>query len=75
MGIIFTTLPQSNGRAEAGIKTMKKLVIGCKTGGRPDANKLAKSILLFHNSPRMGGASSDQTVFNRPVHNCLSVHR
>jgi hypothetical protein len=36
---------------------MKKLVIGCKMGDQPDANKLAKSILLFRNGPRMGGAS------------------
>ncbi len=67
--------PQSNGRAQVGIKSMKKLVIGCKTGGRPDANKLAKSFLLFRNAPRMGGASPAQLVINRPVRDSLPAHR
>lgn len=57
---------------------MKKLVIGCKTGGgrgQPDANKLAKSLLLFRNALRIGGASAAQLVFNRPVHGSLPAHR
>ncbi|KAI9550594.1 hypothetical protein GHT06_004909 [Daphnia sinensis] len=54
---------------------MKKLVSGCKTGGRPDANKLAKSLLLFRNAPRIGGASPAQLVFNRPVRDSLPAHR
>lgn len=48
---------RSNGRAEAGIKSMKKLVIGSTTGGRPDLDKLAKAVLLFRNTPRYGAAS------------------
>ena len=46
---------QSNGRAEAAIKSMNKLVIGSRTGGQPDPDKLAKAILLFRNAPRYGG--------------------
>jgi hypothetical protein len=48
---------QSNGRAEAAIKSMKKLVIGSTTEGQPDPDELAKAILLFRNAPRYGGAS------------------
>ena len=65
---------QSNGRAEAGIKSMKKLVIGSKSGGRPDPDKLAKAILLFRNAPRLGGASPAQLVFNRPIRDGLPAH-
>ena len=66
---------QSNGRAEAAIKSMKKLVIYAKTGGRLDADKLARAILLFRNAPRLGGASPSQLVFNRPVRDGLPAHR
>jgi hypothetical protein len=66
---------QSNGRAEAAIKSMNKLVIGSRTGGQPDPDKLAKAILLFRNAPRYGGASHAQLVFNRPIRDSLSAHQ
>jgi hypothetical protein len=66
---------QSNGRAEAAIKSMKKLVIGSRTGGQPDPDKLAKAILLFRNAPCYGGASPAQLVFNRPIRDSLPAHR
>ena len=66
---------QSNGRAEAAIKSMKKLVIGSRTGGQPDPDKLATAILLFRNAPRYGAASPTQLVFNRPIRDSLPAHR
>ncbi len=66
---------QSNGRAEAGINTMKTLIRGSWTSGAFDEAKFAKSILLFRNAPRSGGASPAQLVFNRPVRDCLPAHR
>ena len=66
---------QSNGRAEAEIQSMKKIIEGCWTGRTLDENKLAKSILLFRNAPRLGGASPAQIVFGRPVRDCIPAHR
>jgi hypothetical protein len=66
---------QSNGRAEASIKSMTKLVKGSRSGGQVDPDKLAKAILLFRNAPRYGGASPAQLVFNRPVRDGLPAHR
>ena len=43
--------PQSNGRAEAGIKAIKALVTGSRTGGSFDKNKMAKALLLYRNAP------------------------
>jgi hypothetical protein len=43
--------PKSNGRAEAGIKQIKKLVCGSKTDGRVDPDKLAQALMLFRNAP------------------------
>jgi hypothetical protein len=41
----------SNGRAEAEIKQIKKLVCGSKTDGRVDPDKLAQALMLFRNAP------------------------
>ncbi len=66
---------QSNGRAEAAIKSMNKLVIGSRIDGQPDPDKLAKAILLFRNAPRYGEASPAQLVFNRPIRDSLPAHQ
>lgn len=73
-GSSSTHYHQSNGREEAAIKSMNKLVIGSRTGGQPDPDKLAKDILLFRNAPRYGGASPDQLVFNRPIRDSFPTH-
>lgn len=65
---------QSNGRAEAEVKEMKKLIRGSWTTGAFDDNKFGKSILLFRNSPRSGGDSPAQIVFGRPMRDCLPAH-
>jgi len=55
---------QSNGPAEAEVKTMKKLITGSSSSGTFDNDKFAKAILLFWNAPRLGGASPAQLVSN-----------
>ena len=67
--------PQSNGRAEAEVKCMKKLIAGSWTSGSFDIEKFAKAMLLFRNIPRAGGASPARLVFNRPVRDSLPAHR
>jgi hypothetical protein len=57
--------PKSNGRAEAEIKQIKKLVCVSKTDGRVDPDKMAKALMLFRNAPRCGGGPSPaESVFN-----------
>ena len=67
--------PQSNGRAEAEIKQIKKLISGSKTDGRTDPDKLAQAMMLFRNAPRCGGGPSPaESVFNRPIRDSLPSH-
>ena len=65
---------QSNGRAESEIKQMKKLIIGSKTGGQIDPDKLAQALMLYRNAPRSGGASPAEIVFNHPIRDILPAH-
>ena len=52
--------PQSNGRAKAEIKQVKKLVCGSIVDGRVDLDKLAQALMLFRNTPRCGGGLQQQ---------------
>jgi hypothetical protein len=67
--------PQSNGVAEAGVKSMKKLIAGSFTSGSFDVKKFGQSLLLFRNTTTSGGRSPAQIVFNRPMRDCLPAHR
>ena len=63
---------QSNVRAEAKIKAIKKLVSGSTVGGKWDANKMAHA---FRNAPRCGGGPSPaESVFGRPIRDSLPSH-
>ena len=67
--------PQSNGRAEVAVKSMKKLVAGSWVSGSFNIDNFSKSILLFRNAPLCGGASPAQLLFGHPVRDCLPAHR
>ena len=45
------TCPQSNGKAESAVKSMKKIIRGSWTGYQLDQNKLARSLLQYRNTP------------------------
>lgn len=66
---------QSNGIAEAGIKSAKKLIAGSFRAGSFDQDLFSKALLLFRNAPRSGAASPAQMIFNRPVRDSLPAHR
>lgn len=67
--------PQSNGIAEAGVKSIKKLIAGSFTAGSFDVNKFGQAILLFRNIAHFGGRSPSQIVFNQSMRDCLPAHR
>ena len=65
--------PQSNGRAEAAVKTSKRLIEG-NTGrnGNLETDKVARGLLQYRNTPlKVGGKSPAQLLFGRSLRDNL----
>ncbi len=68
--------PQSNGKIEATVKSMKKLISAAWTGRSIDWDKLSRSLLQYRNTPsRKDGRSPAQKLFGQPVQDSLPAHR
>ena len=68
--------PQSNGKAEATVKSMKKLLRAAWTGRAINQNHLARALLQYRNTPsRKDGLSPAQKLFGRPIQDTLPAHR
>ncbi len=68
------THPQSNGKIEATVKSMKKLIQASWTGNSLDESKLARVLLQYRNTPsRRDGRSPAQKLFGRPKGVSLST--
>jgi hypothetical protein len=65
--------PQSNGRAEAAVKYMKRiLTTNISPTGSLDTNAVAKALLLHRNTPPPDiGASPAELLFGRPINDHL----
>ncbi|XP_043227719.1 uncharacterized protein LOC122384401 [Amphibalanus amphitrite] len=69
--------PQSNGIAEAAVKTTKRLIRRCwdQRSASIDPDKWTRAILQYRNTPTAGGRSPAQVLFGRPVQDALPAHR
>ena len=68
--------PQSNGKAEATVKAMKKLIRRCTNHSGLDENLLARSLLQYRNTPnRKDRLSPAQKLYGHPIQDTLPVHR
>ena len=68
--------PQSNGKVEATIKSMKKLIQHAWNGRALDDEKFCRSLLQYRNTPsRKDGLSPAQKLFGHPVQDILPAHR
>lgn len=67
--------PQSNGRAEAGVKSMKRLLMGnLGPKGSIDNDRVAKALMQYRNTPlRDGGASPAQLAIGRHIRDTLPL--
>ncbi|XP_059083456.1 uncharacterized protein LOC131880776 [Tigriopus californicus] len=64
--------PQSNGHAEANVKSLKYLLAKCGWEWRSD--QFQTGLLELRNTPRSDGLSPAQRVFGRPLRSKLPIH-
>ena len=67
--------PQGNGRAEAGIKNLKKMIRGSYRQGRLDHNLFLEALLLYRNTPMHDGRVPSVLVYGKPLRDTLPPHR
>ena len=69
------TYPQSNGKAEATVKSMKKIIRATWSGTHLDVGKLARALLQYRNTPsRKDGLSPAQKLYGHPIQDTLPAH-
>ena len=64
----FSHYPQSNGKAVATVKAMKRIIRGTWNGRFLDEDKLCKALLQYRNTPSArDGLSPAQKLFGHPM--------
>lgn len=66
---------QSNGHAEAAVKTMKKLIATTTVNGDLDDENFQRGLLEYRNTLRAGGLSPAQILFRHPLRSAVPAHR
>ena len=66
--------PQSNGHAEAAVKSVKRLVQKCSTSGRLDLEEFSHAMLELRNTPRENGQSPAEVLFGHPLRTMVPMH-
>ena len=68
--------PQSNGKAEATVKSMKRLICSAWNGRYLDDEILCQALLQYRNTPsRRDGMSPAQKLYGHPVQDTLPAHK
>ena len=68
--------PQSNGKAEATVKSMKRLIRSAWTGRHLNDETLCQALLPYRNTlSRRDGLSPAQKLYGHPVQDTLPAHR
>ena len=67
---------QSNGKVEATVKSMKKLIASSWTGRSVDVDKLCRALLQYRNTPsRRDNKSPAYKLFGHPIQDSVPAHR
>ena len=69
------TYPQSNGKVEATVKSMKKILAASWNHRQLNDNRLCRALLQYHNTPsRQDGLSPAQKLYGHPIQDTLPAH-
>ena len=69
------TYAQSNGHAEATVKSVKHLVLKCATSGDLSSEEFLQGLLELRNTPDATGFSPAQIVFGHQLRSIVPAHR
>ena len=73
---LITEISQSNGKIEATVKSMKKLLAASWDHRYLNEEKLCGAVLQYQNTPsRKDGLSPAQKLFGHPIQDTLPAHR
>ncbi|XP_065916180.1 uncharacterized protein [Dysidea avara] len=68
--------PQSNGKVEATVKSMKKIIASSWGNRSVKLNVMCRALLQYRNTPsRKNGQSPAQKLYGRPIQDTLPAHR
>ena len=69
--------PQSNGRAEAGVKTAKRILLGNidPRTGKLDNENAVRALMTHRNTPNCTGISPAMSLFGRPIRDHLPLSK
>ncbi|XP_050710137.1 uncharacterized protein LOC126994907 [Eriocheir sinensis] len=66
--------PQSNGHAEAAVKSMKHLIMKVAPTGNIDCEDFDRGLLEVRNTPNRSGRSPAQILYGHPLRTCVPAH-
>lgn len=66
---------QSNGHAEAAVKSIKTLISKTTINGNLNNDEYHEGLLEYRNTPREGGLSPAQIVFGHPLRSLVPAHQ
>lgn len=66
--------PQSNGHAEAAVKTVKHFILKVAPSGNLDTEEFAKGLLEIRNTPNYAGRSPAQVLYGQALRSCVPAH-
>ena len=66
--------PQSNGHAEAAVKSVKHLILKTSPSGNIDCEDFARGLLELRNTPNFTGRSPAQILYGHPLRSCVPAH-
>ena len=66
--------PQSNGHAEAAVKSIKHLILKTAPSGNIDCEEFDRGLLELRNTPNFTGRSPSQILYGAPLRSCIPAH-
>ncbi|XP_069978514.1 uncharacterized protein [Penaeus vannamei] len=66
--------PQSNGHAEAAVKSVKYLILKMAPDGNIDCEAFDRGLLELRNNPTPAGRSPAQILYGYPLRTCVPAH-